>query len=43
MNQPCTPPDPNPPSNSSSKETVYSVGTLTYTKMGLVSLFAWLL
>jgi len=43
MNQPCTPPDPNPPSNSSSKETVYTVGTLTYTKMGLVSLFAWLL
>jgi len=43
MNQPCPPPDSNPPSTSSSKETVYTVGTLTYTKMGLVFLFAWLL
>ena len=43
MSQPCTPPDSNPPLDSTNKEAVYSVGTLTYTKMGLVSLFAWLL
>jgi hypothetical protein len=31
------------PSGSSDPTARYTVGTLTYTKMGLVSLFAWLL
>ena len=33
----------NTPAHHSPGETTYSVGTLTYTKMGLVALFGWLL